>query len=735
MFIIELKVIMAFFRGGISQIIPVIILLLYIFCLAGLSCAESDVAFRVRANYAAGVAPTSVVVSDFDGDGISDLAVANADSNTVVVYKGAGDGTLQVVGTYSAETSPEYVGAGDLNGDGMPDLVVTNFNSNTVSVFIGDGTGSFKSFASYPVGETPYGAAIGDFDGDGHADIAVANGGSITLLRGAGDGTLGSPVNIDLVAPFSPYSLVLGDFNSDGSPDIAVTSINSAKIAVLMNNGAGAFNPAVYYSVDSESWSVVAGDFNNDGIADLAVANVRLDSISILTGNGDGTFGTAVSFPAGSSPTSLSIGDFNSDGFADLYATNIGSNNISILKGNGDGSFQAPIDFTVGKAPSSGTVGDFNSDGKTDLVVANLDENTISILLDDRVSAVISPSPQNFGNVSVNGSSVQIFTIRNPGGSNLIVSDIAAADDDYALFSIVAGDGTLGTCGSTAPVIAAGSSCTIAVIFSPIAVGAAKTYLQITSNDPSSPVKRVPITGSGSDEKVTYVIVGNVSGANGTISCTSPVVFGEAAVCSISPTSGYRLVSLTDNGGNVLSAVSNNSYTISSVVADHAVTASFLPVITPQYAVTANVSGANGTILCTSPVAMGGTSVCSISPAEGYRLASLTDNGGSKLSLVSNNSYTISGVSADHIVAVSFSRINSLRDGIVNQVPNKIAPDISDALAVLRYTDGLADLTDVQRQHADVAPLGSDGKPLGNSIVDIADVIIILGRTLGIGSW
>jgi photosystem II stability/assembly factor-like uncharacterized protein/5-hydroxyisourate hydrolase-like protein (transthyretin family) len=73
--------------------------------------------------------------------------------------------------------------------------------------------------------------------------------------------------------------------------------------------------------------------------------------------------------------------------------------------------------------------------------------------------------------------------------------------------------------------------------------------------------------------------------------------------------------------------------------------------------------------------------------------------------------------------------------GIVNTAPGKTAPDITDAIAILYHSAGGAQLTSAQAANADVAPFGSDGKPLGNGVVDIADVIMILRRVVGIGNW
>ena len=62
-------------------------------------------------------------------------------------------------------------------------------------------------------------------------------------------------------------------------------------------------------------------------------------------------------------------------------------------------------------------------------------------------------------------------------------------------------------------------------------------------------------------------------------------------------------------------------------------------------------------------------------------------------------------------------------------------PSISDALKVLLDVAGTTPLNAADKLRFDVAPLDNSGVPHGDGIIDDADVILILRRSIGIGSW
>ena len=76
---------------------------------------------------------------------------------------------------FAAGTAPHSVAVGDFNGDGKQDLAVANDSSDSVSILLGDGAGNFSAPTNFPVGDSPLSVAVGDFNGDGKQDLAMAN--------------------------------------------------------------------------------------------------------------------------------------------------------------------------------------------------------------------------------------------------------------------------------------------------------------------------------------------------------------------------------------------------------------------------------------------------------------------------------------------------------------------------------------------------------------------------------
>lgn len=324
-------------------------------------------------SFASGIAPisTGIATADFNGDGQSDIAVANE------VLLSNGNGTFQGVSYLNVQPSPAV--AGDFDKNGTNDLA-TAFTAVNILNNAGAGVLSVAHTYSLPSNLTALGIVSADLNGDGNLDLVVNQAGSAgsswsySVLLGNGDGTFQSPVNYSQSTATGSYPLVMGDFNHDHKTDLVIAA-GTSSLAILLGNGDGTFSSPVYY-FDGGGGPLFVGDFNSDGKVDIIAGPNASNSSqpSLLLGNGDGTFAAATF------PTSLTgfapqfSADMNNDGNPDLISTN------QIALGNGDGTFTLLPPLTPGAGISFDviSVGDLNNDGKPDLTLTVSDSQSPS---------------------------------------------------------------------------------------------------------------------------------------------------------------------------------------------------------------------------------------------------------------------------------------------------------------------------------------------------------------------
>jgi Bacterial Ig-like domain (group 3)/FG-GAP-like repeat len=142
---------------------------------------NGDGTFQPAKAYDTGRFPFGIAVGDLNGDGILDLAVTNLMDSSVSVLLGNGDGSFTTLPPIDigVPIGPAGIVIADFNGDGVPDLAVSTgiSNGDTVTVLLGNGDGTFQQLHRYPlpVGGDPIGLVTADFNGDGVPDLAAAN--------------------------------------------------------------------------------------------------------------------------------------------------------------------------------------------------------------------------------------------------------------------------------------------------------------------------------------------------------------------------------------------------------------------------------------------------------------------------------------------------------------------------------------------------------------------------------
>jgi hypothetical protein len=128
--------------------------------------------------------PLDLALADFDMDGAQDVVVfvvpqnQNSGTSEVRVFRGLGDGNLELAQTLPGGELPISGLATDVNFDGWPDIVVADFLEDKLPVHI-NRNGSFVDSVQIDVASGPRALMVEDFDLDAIPDLVVGNGNGV----------------------------------------------------------------------------------------------------------------------------------------------------------------------------------------------------------------------------------------------------------------------------------------------------------------------------------------------------------------------------------------------------------------------------------------------------------------------------------------------------------------------------------------------------------------------------
>ena len=394
------------------------------------------------------------VAADFDGDLNLDIATAGYYVSRFYVSLGRGDGSLQYssstpANAFQTDSTPVGLATADFNGDGRTDIAVANggsANLATVQVFLG---GQFVGLIpavrhtdSFIAGRTAsYQITVSNprfiaTSGTVQVSDTLPAGMTATAMSGAGwTCTLGTLIctrsdaltnngaypqitlTVSISGSLSPATLTNYVYVSYGGAGIwandptAVVSATAVSLAASPNPSSLGQTVTLTASVTGGGGGTVIFFDNGVTIGSAAVSG----GVAVLTTNalaagtrtlratysGDTTHGPSSSAllyqtvsaaatsgeisgasPAtGAGPSAIAQADLNRDGKTDLVTVNTTANTISVLLGNGNGTFAAKVDYPVGTAPKGIVIADFNNDGKPDLATVNSAGYNIGVLL------------------------------------------------------------------------------------------------------------------------------------------------------------------------------------------------------------------------------------------------------------------------------------------------------------------------------------------------------------------
>jgi hypothetical protein len=341
----------------------------------------------------------SVAAGDLDGDGVTDIVVADAGQSRVYFNSA---GSFDAVRTLESRGTTRSIVAVDIDGKNGLDLIVGQRYGQS-NAFLNDARGNFRARQQFGGNtDNTNSVAVVDLNGDGHPDIVAGNDGqqSAVYLQNPTNGAYehsneqANKCALEFVRCFGDSSdvtssVAAADINGDGHPDIVAGNTGGVRLGTQVylydaQQGVLAQDPIQVGFALSPTIQLAVADFNADGKLDIAAGYRSGQSAIYLNSGADpNRFDTSAPNCANinqvrcfGSPddaiTNLAVGDLDGNGYVDLV---VGSSKAGgqIYLNNGAG-FGPPIPFTPAGFFTSLwsfrglTLGDMDGDGALDII-------------------------------------------------------------------------------------------------------------------------------------------------------------------------------------------------------------------------------------------------------------------------------------------------------------------------------------------------------------------------------
>ena len=302
--------------------------------------------------------PVRVIAADADGDGKQDIIVTNLigiNGNKITIHKNTSTpGSLSFSAALGFTTSsnfnyenPESIAIEDFDGNGKTDIAVANLFDTKISLHINKTSVANINFQRYDffVGDKPTSVSMKDIDGDGKPDLIAGiyrqfSNGSLYIFRNLSNpafNTISLAAAVDFNVPNSPMHISISDFDNDGKPDIVLSDSSVGKVFVYRNisvPGTITLDVPVELTAGTHTFGTAIGDINGDGKPDIAVTNRGANNVSVFKNTGSTgiiSFASAINYSVANGPEGIVMGDLNSDKRPEIITANSLSNKLSVL--------------------------------------------------------------------------------------------------------------------------------------------------------------------------------------------------------------------------------------------------------------------------------------------------------------------------------------------------------------------------------------------------------------------
>jgi FG-GAP-like repeat len=553
------------------------------------------------------IAPTMLVAAKMNHDTLADAVVAGSGNSgaTLAVLTNQGNGTFASEQDYALAGSAVSLVVGDFNGDGIPDIAVGE-SGQGVFVFFGQANGTLGTPVQVDTSANPTGLAAGVLTSSSRSDLVVtdATTGSLHVYLGNANETF-TTATAPTISGAQLNLAGLGDLNHDGKLDLIVAGFipgtspnpNISNIYTFLGNGDGTFQAANTLAIASNDTSVASmavADFNKDGNPDIVVGNAD-DYTEVLLGNGDGTL-VETALALGQRPTSLAAADLLGNGYPEILAgegdTQGQGYSLAVFENQPTGwtAALATPTVTVSPSPASITTAQSTMVSVTVSGAAGSPTPTGTVTLTSGAyTSAATTLTSGSAVITVPGSSLAVATdtltaTYTPDTASSTVYNSATGTNTVTVTSAPAPGFTLSNGGNVSVVAGAASGNTSAIMVSPIN-GFTGTV------DLSCAVTMAP---AGATSPATCGVTNSVN-----VTAANPVNATLTVNTTTSTTAGTYAVTVTGTSGGI-TMQTNVNVTVSAYVA-------------PSFALSNS-----GNISFEASATTGNTATITITPANGF---------------------------------------------------------------------------------------------------------------------
>jgi hypothetical protein len=388
-----------------------------------------DARFRIE-SIASEKRVSSIVVADFDGDGLPDLAHFGEPKELTLQFNSRTN-AWRVIKKWTipdGQIGGNALACGDINGDQLNDLLL--LGETAIYCVIQKTNHTFAEPEKLPYAETVKAIQILDIDGDKRQDLLLVNWESPNPLRFRLQDARGQ------LGPEVPFSMPpvrafwADDLDGDGQTEIISIAQTSgrAQLSKFVRRPAealagtmkkGQFQVIPLNKTSKTRRGAVWADFNGDQRIDLAVSEPDSGQISVYLQGKDGRLETARTFSCLTGISEMMASDWDEDGVTELFVLSADERQLGITRFTDQGRFPFPTIIPTEGKPLTITVGPLTS-GQPPSLIAILDRDGQRVLWTKTANGKATTQPLS-SEFKSNPIDLRLHDVDQDGAQDLVV--------------------------------------------------------------------------------------------------------------------------------------------------------------------------------------------------------------------------------------------------------------------------------------------------------------------------